>query len=79
MARSVTASGAVVAVAALGTFESPLSLGSSSDVLIAKKYVVDSDSPVTVNVSALPATDGAGSPVACVAVAQLPAVIVLVE
>ena len=76
----MTASGAVPsAVAALGTFESALSFGTSSEVLIAKKYVVLSLSPVTVNVSALPATCGAGSPVACVAVAQLPAVIVLVE
>ena len=56
-----------------------LSFGTSSEVLIAKEYVVLALRPVTVNVSALPATCGEGSPLACVAVAQLPAVIVLVE
>jgi len=66
-------------VAALGTLEIALSFGTSSEVLIAKKYVVLALNPVTVNDSPLPATCGEGSPLAWKAEPQLPAVIVLVE
>ena len=54
----------VQVVVPLGTLESADSFGTSSEVLIAKKYVVLALSIETVNASLLPATCGEGSPVA---------------